>query len=233
MKKITLLFLTVFSVMGSRAADEFVGKVVTLNKATSISTEQWYALYNSSSGVFLCDDGSGTLTTSTTPALNSATEHAGNLVKLESAGDGTYYVMTGKDNYLGELTSSVTKTDVTPTAAYTFVSVDEENGLWALANGDRYLNGSIKGATTLGNATTWTVYEAVLNSEEDLSASQRMTFQEKMFASDTPCLARFFSKRNTARYLTSQESGVAIGAVLESKTEYSQIWVITSKSDGA
>ncbi len=227
MKKLTLLLLALFSFCGARAAEDFTGKVVTLSKATSISPGQWYALYNTSSKVFIFDDGSGTLTTSSTPATTLASESAGNLMMLESAGDGTYYVKTGLDNYLGEVTSNTLRTSANASAAYTFANVDGDEGSWSIANSGKYLNGSLKGVSTLNTQTTWTIYEVTLSSESELSASNRMLYQEKLFKSDNRCLARFFSKRNTARYLTSNTKGAASGAALKSKTELSQIWLIT------
>ncbi len=233
MRRIVICLLASVSLLCAKGADDFTGKVITQSRATSVAAGQWYTLYNSSSGVFLCDDGSGTLTTSTTPALNLATDHIGNLVMLESAGDGTYYVKTARGNYLGGLTTSTLTTSATAQAAYTISSVDGNAESWSISNNGMYLDGSMKGVTSQGSGTTWTAYEATLNSEDELSASQRMTYQEKLFMSDTPCLARFFCKRNTSKYLTSTESGVACGANLASATDLSQIWVVTSKNDDA
>ncbi len=227
MKKITLLLLALFSLLGTWADDEFVGKVVTQSLSTAVGEGQWYSLYSESAKSFLCDDGSGTLTTSTTPALNPADEHAGNLITLESAGNGAYYVRTGLGNYLGELTDGVLTTDAEAQAAYTFANVDGNAESWYIASGSKYLNGSLKGVSTLSSETTWTIYAVTLSDEDELSASNRMSYQEKMFKRDGRCLARFFCKRNTSRYLTSSTGGAANGATLKSKTELSQMWLIT------
>ncbi len=232
MKRITLLAIALLSLTGAAASDEFTGKVATLAKATQCATGQWYALYNTAAGKFLTDNGDGSLGTSTTPALNFAHEYRGCFVTLETADGGAYYLRTGEGSYIGALSSAETATTATAEAAYTLQLTDGGTDTWTLGNSGRYLDGSLGSQASTGDATEWTLYAVTLNDEDELSASQRLTFQKKILGSGEACMVRLFCKRNTAKYLTSPESGTAEGANLLSKTDYSQIWVINPKGTG-
>ncbi len=229
MKRFTLLTLMAFSMLCANAADEFTGKIATVSTSSSASTGQWYALYNTSANKFLCDDGSGTLTTSSTPALNWASDYTGCFVQLESAGDGAYYLRTGTGNYVGALSTGTTSTTPTAEAAYTLAN---DGDSWTLSNGGRYLNDSIASDASAGIATQWILYATTLNSEDELTAANRLTFQQKILNGSDAFLMRLFCKRNTSKYLTSTTSGAAKGANLTSKTELSQIWLITPTGSG-
>ena len=235
MRRFLFFFLTMFAVLGSVKADEFTGKVATFTKATTVTTEQWYALYNVSTKQFLKDDGNGLLTSSSTPALNNAWDYTGCFVKLESASEGTYYIKTGNGNYLRQLSDGTTAVSTTEPGAFTVSLMDGTTDVWAVGNGGRYLNGAMSSETTLGSSTSstaWTIYAVSLVDQSALTASQRLTYQTKQIANTEGTLARLFCKRNTSRYLTSTASGSAYGAALSSKTDYSQIWLITPNESG-
>ncbi len=228
MKKFTLLLLTALSVLTAQA-DDFTGKVATLTKATSLSTGQWYCLYNTTGKKFLKDDASGTLTVGSTPALNPAGDYVGTFVKLESTNDGGYYIVTGEGNYLAGLTSATPTTTTTASASFT-ISTSDSGSSWTISNNSLYLTASSSAVSTSSTASTWTVYAATLVSETELTASQRITYVTKQLNAGT--LARFYCKRNTARYLTSSTSGAATGAALVSSTELSQIWIVSPDGGG-
>ncbi len=233
MKKTLFITLLALVALSARAfADEFSREYVTLTTATSLSTNQWYAIYNSASMVFLCDDGSGTVTAGSSPDGKLASNCSGCLVRLVSAGNGEYYVRTGLGNYLGALTSSVTTLTADADEPYTIETDEGGASPWYFSNSGLYLNGSFKGVSSQQYDTSWKVYAATLSSEDDMMAQERMAFQMGLFNSGDPCLARFFCKRDVTKYLTSTEKGSATGEVLSGKTDLSQIWVVTCTGSG-
>ncbi len=233
MKKTFLLLLASLAMAVQVAGDELYGKIITLNTATSLEEDVWYVLSNSSSRAFLYDDGSGTLTTGSSPEGKFATSDlAGCFVKLVGAGDGTYYLQTGRGNYFGSL-STVAAT-LTTEAQETYSIETDEGGAspWYLSNSGLYLSSYVRGSSSKLYSTSWIVYAVTLRSEDELTAQERLSLQESHFASGEPCLARFFCCRDKTKYLTSAEKGTATGETLKSKTSYSQIWVVTCTGTG-
>ncbi|MCD7721224.1 MAG: M60 family metallopeptidase, partial [Prevotellaceae bacterium] len=228
MKRITLLLLTALSALFVYADDELTGKVTEQTKATEgLATGQWYSLYNGSA--FLKDNGDGTLGTSSTPAGHLSSDYEGVFIQLESAGDGTFYLKTYLGNYIGSLSSGAATTTGSTKAAYTVTQT--ESG-WAFGNSGLYLDSSLSGSSS---TASWTAYEVTFNSESELTAAQRLTFQKNLYNSGDPVPFRFYARRSSSSYLcylTSTTSGSANAAKLTSSTDLSQIWLVTKSGSG-
>ena len=91
---------------------------------TTLTTGQWYVLKNKVSSNYFIDDAANSYSTTTAPK-GFGTRNAKYLVRLESAGDGNYYVQTGFGNYLfGDAANTTTAVSAT---AYT---ESELEGKW-------------------------------------------------------------------------------------------------------
>lgn len=227
MKRILLLFWAVCSALGSLASTDFTGKVVTLTRATSLAEGQWYALYNSTDKTWFAEGtGNKLAPQSATPAITYAEANSHYFVKLVTASNGNYYVQTAAGNYLGTIGS----TTATATTPYVLAPMSEATNQWSLQQqGGKYLGGLL---TASNSPTGWTFFAITLKSESQLTASQRLTYQGKLLSQDGGALLRFYSKRNTARYLTSSESGAAKGAAKVSATDLTSIWIVKSSGTG-
>ncbi len=231
MRKILSLLFVFGCAIGLAKADDFTGKVATISRATSLSTDTWYALYDNTAKTFLNDDGSGTLTTSTTPALNNASEYTGVFFKLESTGN-DYYMVSGRGNYVDAIGDGAVTTGSSASAAYTFTEAGTSSATtFTLQNNGQYL--AISGTEAQGGSTSteWTVYAVTLNSQSDLTASQNKSYITKQLAKSEGVLLRFENKRSSKKYLTGGSSSNT-GASLKSSTELSQIWYTVASSDG-
>ncbi len=231
MKKILSLLFVFGCAIGLAKADDFTGKVATISRATSLSTDTWYALYDNTAKTFLNDDGSGTLTTSTTPALNNASEYTGVFFKLESTGN-DYYMVSGRGNYVDAIGDGAVTTGSSASAAYTFTEAGTSSATtFTLQNNGQYL--AISGTEAQGGSTSteWTVYAVTLNSQSDLTASQNKSYITKQLAKSEGVLLRFVNKRTSTSYLTGGSSSNT-GSKLKSSTELSQIWYAVTDDDG-
>ncbi len=230
MKKLLSLLFVFGLAIGLARADEFTGKIATMSRATELSTDTWYALYDNTAKAFLNDDGSGTLTTSTTPALNNASEYTGVFFKLEASGD-DYYLVSARGNYVDAIGSSSVTVSSSASAAYTFTASGTSTTTFTLQNSGQYLAISSTAAAGTSTSTQWTVYAVTLCSQSELTASQNTSYINKQLARSEGTLIRLANKRNSTSYLTGGASANT-GAKLKSSTDLSQIWYVVASGDG-
>ncbi len=230
MRRLFTLFTFICCMLASTWADDLTGKVVTQTKTTELKADTWYSLYNQDGKTFLNDSGSGTLKGSSTPAMWFANEKKGTLVKFVPTDNG-YHLLTANGTYVGEASSTSVKTSATANTVYTIASTTAG---FTIKNGSNYLKASATSTSIFAStsASNWTIYEITLKDIDDLSATQRLSFQTKQFNKDGGVLVRLSSKRNAERYLTSTSANAASGEAKKSKTDFSQIWYITKSGEG-
>lgn len=116
--------LRIYEIALSTTSIVETGQVVSVTGTgeSDLETNQWYVMRKN--GIFFIDDAANGYTTSTAPK-GFGRSNSRYLVRLESDGNGKYYVQTGYGNYLftGNTTTRVSAT------AYT---AEELKGLWEL-----------------------------------------------------------------------------------------------------
>ncbi|MBQ8968661.1 MAG: M60 family metallopeptidase [Bacteroidaceae bacterium] len=238
MKKLYLFFTLLLSLTGmsnAMAQDMPTGLLDLGNAATTVETGKWYFLYNQGSGKFIQEDSNNALKQVASPKGKDATTGAGYLVKLETATDGKYYIKTGLGNYYKAPGSSARGTGATVTSSWA-MSIDPISGTTGhfVLQGSNYCmvapsDGSdIKGgsAKTAGSIGDWVFYNVNTTSADQLTGRDLYNYQMSKLG-----LIRLSNKRTSTAYLTSRESGSAVGASKVS-SGLSQVWILEKSGNG-
>lgn len=230
MKRFSTLLIALFTLLPFATADEFTGKVVTISKANEMVAGKWYSLYHSQIKAFLDDRGLATLTMNTTPVFSFADDVRGQLVQFETAAGG-YYLKNAKGNYIKALTAQGAETSTTEKLVFQVVFNSADNSV-TLKNDSYYLSSNGTYATRSTTSAAWTLYEVSLKNQNDLTATQHRSFQEKQLKKTEGILVRLKNKRNSTSYLTARSATEAAGATLKSTTEMSQVWLVKPNQGG-
>ena len=203
---ITLLLLQLLGMYTLQAqGQEWEGKILSIGESvTTLQTDKWYVLYNSSTSSYAKEEAENTLVATTTdPNGLDASTGAAYLVQLEAAGtQNKYYLKTGLGNYYANVTSSnpnVTSATLASKYAYTIAKFNTE-GHWCLKNSSssyflQSKNGGLYGAASRGNTNgdcDWAFREVTVTSMSDLSGKDYVNF---ILASKN--IVRFTNRRNT------------------------------------
>ncbi|MDD7304231.1 MAG: M60 family metallopeptidase [Prevotellaceae bacterium] len=230
MKRFSTLLIALFTLLPFATADEFTGKVVTISKANEMVAGKWYSLYHSQIKAFLDDRGLATLTMNTTPVFSFADDVRGELVQFETAAGG-YYLKNAKGNYIKALTAQGAETSTTEKLVFQVVFNSADNSV-TLKNDSYYLSSNGTYATRSTTSAAWTLYEVSLKAQNDLTAAQRRSLQDKQLKKTEGVLVRLKNKRSNTSYLTARSASEAAGATLKSTTEMSQIWLVKPNQGG-
>ena len=236
---ITLLLLQLLGMYTLQAqGQEWEGKILSIGESvTTLQTDKWYVLYNSSTSSYAKEEAENTLVATTTdPNGLDASTGAAYLVQLEAAGtQNKYYLKTGLDNYYANVTSSnpnVTSATLASKYAYTIAKFNTE-GHWCLKNSSssyflQSKNGGLYGAASRGNTNgdcDWAFREVTVTSMSDLSGKDYVNF---ILASKN--IVRFTNRRNTNVRLADDGTNT-VGAAKNDNT-LAQVWLLTKSGSG-
>ena len=236
---ITLLLLQLLGMYTLQAqGQEWEGKILSIGESvTTLQTDKWYVLYNSSTSSYAKEEAENTLVATTTdPNGLDASTGAAYLVQLEAAGtQNKYYLKTGLGNYYANVTSSnpnVTSATLASKYAYTIAKFNTE-GHWCLKNSSssyflQSKNGGLYGAASRGNTNgdcDWAFREVTVTSMSDLSGKDYVNF---ILASKN--IVRFTNRRNTNVRLADDGTNT-VGAAKNDNT-LAQVWLLTKSGSG-
>ncbi len=236
---ITLLLLQLLGMYTMQAqGQEWKGKILSIGESvTTLQTDKWYVLYNSSTSSYAKEEAENTLVATTTdPNGLDASTGAAYLVQLEAAGtQNKYYLKTGLGNYYANVTSSnpnVTSATLASKYAYTIAKFNTE-GHWCLKNSSssyflQSKNGGLYGAASRGNTNgdcDWAFREVTVTSMSDLSGKDYVNF---ILASKN--IVRFTNRRNTNVRLADDGTNT-VGAAKNDNT-LAQVWLLTKSGSG-
>ena len=238
MKKLYLLFITLFSLLGgsAMALDLPQGVFSVGDMATTLETGKWYFLYNQGTKKYAKESANNLLQqTSVSPSGLSVADNLGYLVTLEDAGDGTYYIKSGRGNYYKTPGSSARGTAATGYSSwkYTITGIEGSAGHYVLNGGTYNLiaptdGGELKGGTnsTLNSVGDWAFMSVVSTDASDLTGRDLYNYQMSKLG-----LIRLRNQRTSTAYLTTTEMGVAKGAS-KASNGLSQVWILEKNGAG-
>lgn len=256
MRNISLLTLLLFLLFGTYPATaqhaDLSGKViksVAENAAEQITEDQWYLMYCRGRDGYMKETGNSLVTSnSDVPTAGSSTSDAAVYAYLvrfvPAAANGQYYLQTGTGHYFGALVNglnsgaggSIGSPTSEPQTYYTYATIgnnaghfylNDQNGVILDANS---LGSSLAGwgtgrvSTTEGN-NDWAFYQVTVSEAGELQGEEWLKYTTaggKLF--------RIANKNYTNRFIT--QSGGKLVCSAKSDDNLSQIWIVTSNSDG-
>lgn len=240
MRKIYLTLMALIAMMGSlttHAQDLPQGVLSVGNDVTNLETGKWYFLHNRATGTYIYENSNYSLKQGSVPNGISASGNEGYLFCLEATEtDGSFYLKTGRGNYVKGPSSSARGTGSPATAAWalTFPLIDATAGHF-LMQGSAYVmiaptNGADpRGGTdkSLDGTGDWGFKEVKTADPDKLTGRDLYNYQMSQLS-----LFRLKNKRSSTAYLTSTAAGSAVGATKNNSNKFCQVWLATKNGTG-
>lgn len=216
---------------------DLAGKIINMGtSATSLTTGQWYVLYNAATTAYVHEGADNTLgVTTTSPNNTDAQANAGYLVQLEETGTaGRYYLKTGLGNYIANVSTTKNNgTNATLALKYSYtISQLGSAGHWSLRSNNLYYlqnsGGKLIGAGSAGSQggdRDWEFRQVSFSDVTDLTGRAYVSY---ILGSTN--IVRLSCRRNSNVRLADNGSN-SEGAGKDDNS-LSQVWILAKAGDG-